>query len=394
MRIVSLVLLLTVGSVLADEANLMTNPAFEQADASGKPTGYELRDAAAYRQQVANPNTDQSGAGIVLESASAGSISQTVAIDPRQGSAFMLRFLAQPHDGFNSGLSMSVEFFGNGGRTAYDGKRVQLLPLIEKARRDLAANGDGKAGGAAVWRDYDLTFYVPFPQVDRLKLTVASAGTGSAAQPGASARPMVRRRGPGKDFVDTTGPDFLVTDFSLTRLPEPVSTVPLSLSPVPQGNLLPIGGRWFYAAKPGETKAPAQFDHTNSDRLLYRDGPNGQCEAPFAGTMSAVLRAGDTDADGNVMTADRPVDDNITVRFDATSMIVHTHGLPNHPTGRCRIIRQGVSPSRDLEIPTGSRSRMRRFISRSIPRKIPPTSPCPPAGSPTARSTWGPSASR
>ncbi len=34
------------------------------------------------------------------------------------------------------------------------------------------------------------------------------------------------------------------------------------------------------------------------------------------------------------MTQDRLVPDNVTVSFDATSMILHTHGVPNHPTGR------------------------------------------------------------
>jgi hypothetical protein len=50
--------------------------------------------------------------------------------------------------------------------------------------------------------------------------------------------------------------------------------------------------------------------------------------------MSATLREGDKDLDGNTVTADRLIADNVTVRFDAQSMILHTHGLPNHPTGR------------------------------------------------------------
>jgi hypothetical protein len=50
--------------------------------------------------------------------------------------------------------------------------------------------------------------------------------------------------------------------------------------------------------------------------------------------MSAYLRAGDKDLTGNIVTEDEFVPDNVTVSFDATSMIVHTHGLPNHPTGK------------------------------------------------------------
>jgi hypothetical protein len=103
---------------------------------------------------------------------------------------------------------------------------------------------------------------------------------------------------------------------------------------VATGRILPLGGRWFYAAKPGETAPPALFDHTNAERLLYRDGPNGQCELPFFENMTATLRAGDKNLSGNSVTADRLVADNVTVRFDGDSMILHTHGLPNHPTGR------------------------------------------------------------
>jgi hypothetical protein len=235
---------------------------------------------------------------------------------------------------------MKVEFFGNGGQTAYDGKIKELFPLIRQARRDLAVNGDGRVGGAAVWRNYVLNFYVPFPQVDRVRLTVATQGGGDvpavrAFQPtnfaggGRGGAPVKR--------LDRGGTAFLVTDFSLTRLPEPaVAAAPsASTGPLPAtGSLLPLGGRWFYAAKPGESQPPALFDHTNGERLLYRDGPGVQCEAPFANNMSATLQPGNVDLQGNTVTSARPVADNVTVRFNANSLILHTHGLPNHPTGK------------------------------------------------------------
>jgi hypothetical protein len=336
------------GLLMAEEPELVSNPSFDQSDFSGKPAGYELGGDAAYRKSLGNPSRDASGSGIVLDgNGSGGSVSQTIPIDPRRGRSFSFRFRGLPRDGFNvpeNGLAMKVEFFGDGGRTAYDGKLKQLFPIVEQARRDLSVNGDMRVGGAAVWRDYVLNFYVPFPQVDRVKLTVACIGGGPAPMetprlPYAyEARPVPGGypRGPRPRLLDTAGHDFLVTDFSLIPLPDPAPAPARGAPPARQDatRFIPLGGRWFYAAMPGETAPPAMFDHTNAERLLYRDGPNGQCEVPFFENMSATLRAGDKDLSGNTVTADRIIVDNVTVRFDAGSMILHTHGLPNHPTGR------------------------------------------------------------
>ncbi len=127
--------------------------------------------------------------------------------------------------------------------------------------------------------------------------------------------------------------EFLVSDFSLLRIsPEPAGSPATEPSDVqPRGTPIAIGGRWFYDAGPGETRVPSEFDSTNAERLLYRDTG---WSAPFAAEMSAWLRAGDKDLGGTIVTADKLVPDNVTVRFDATSMIIHSHGLPNHPTGK------------------------------------------------------------
>jgi hypothetical protein len=336
------------------EANLVRNPSFDQLEGGGNPIGYELDGGATYRKSLGNAKLDVSDAGIAFRGAGpGGSVSQTIGIDPRRGRAFSFRFRGLPQDGFEvpaNGLSMKVEFFGNGGRTAYDGKLKQLFPIVQQARHDMAVNGDLRVGGAAVWRDYVLNFYVPFPQVDRLRLTVSCTGGGEMStdrtqriEPDLSGNGLGTGRGPGgygrgpqPKLLDTGGDNFFVTDFSLTAMLEPVPARAKETPEVTQGvaQLLPLGGRWYYAAKPGETGAPAAFDHSNAERLLYRDGPTGQCEIPFFDNMSATLRAGDKDLAGNTVTADRIVADNVTVRFDADSMILHTHGLPNHPTGR------------------------------------------------------------
>jgi hypothetical protein len=350
------------GSLWADEVNLVRNPSFEELASDGGPAGYELSGSAVYRRSLGDPRTDVSGPGVVLETPpgdssrfhpAGGSVSQTVLINPAQGRALSFRFRGLPQDEFSvaaDGLYMKVEFFGNGGQTAYDGKVKQLFPLIEQARRDLTVNGDGRVGGAAVWRDYVLNFYVPFPQVDRVRLTVASQGGGDApvGNTPVPAHDAGSRGGPPSKRLDTAGRAFFVSDFSLTRLPEPAVSpapvAPIGTQPA-AGALLPLGGRWFYAAKPNETRVPALFDHTNSERLLYRDGPEGRCETPFVNNMSATLHPGNIDLAGNPVTADRLVPDNVTVRFEGGSLIVHTHGLPNHATGR--FPEDGFGPGRD-----------------------------------------------
>jgi hypothetical protein len=230
---------------------------------------------------------------------------------------------------------------------------------VEQARRDLSVNGDLRVGGAAVWRDYVLNFYVPFLQVDRVRLTVSCVGggesfaeSGDGLEHGPASNQFDAGRGSGRSgrgpqpkLLDTGGDAFFITDFSLTALPDPVPAASRN-APAPKKwavQFIPLGGRWFYAAKPGETKAPAVFDEGNAERLLYRDGPNGQCEVPFYNNMSAMLRAGDKDLAGNTVKVDRLVGDNVTVRFEAGSMILHTHGLPNHPTGR--FPEEGFGPS-------------------------------------------------
>src|SRR5262249_48201359 len=134
---------------------------------------------------------------------------------------------------------------------------------------------------------------------------------------------------------------FLITDMSLVRIdglaPAADSAGRVTRS-VSEGsanqrpeNFIPIGGRFFYRTDAGVKNRPARFDHTHTHRLIYHDK---RWRARFAGSMSAWLRAGNLDLDGNVVREDRFIADNVTVSFDAHSMIIHTHALPNHPTGK------------------------------------------------------------
>jgi hypothetical protein len=324
-------LLLGAGIALADPANLVKNAGFEQRTADGKsPAKFILTGQAVYRY-LGDPRKDSSSWGVAFPSARspmvdtspAGSVSQTVShIDTSAGRWFRFAFRGLAQDEFavneDDDLSMRVEYFGNGGQSAYDGKNKPIYPQIRQDRRDLTVNGDFHRGGAAVWRTYELVFRVPFAQIDTLRLSVNFAhGRGGAA-------------------ADSS---FFIDDWSLTRVPDPPTTEPAggespsdgSIARHPVGKLIPVGGRWFYEASGDQTSVPEVFDHTNAERLLYHDN---QYTAPFAGNTEAWLRAGHKDLQGNIVTQDRLITDNVTVEFDDQSMIIHTRGLPNHPTGK------------------------------------------------------------
>jgi hypothetical protein len=305
-------------------ANLVANGNFETPGAdSTHPAHFELTGNVEARY-LGNPAKDISGRGAAFQSAKQagsadaphGAVTQDVTeIDAKAGRWFRFSFRGLPEDQFaveQDGLYMKVEFFGNGGKSAYDGKVKKIYAQIEQARHDLAVNGDRKVGGAAVWQTYSMDFMLPFPQVDQVRLSIGF-DHGSAAS--------------------AAGSEFFITDFSLIRteekLIEPATAA--STADASHEKLIPIGGRWFYKPLTNETQPPKLFDATNVDRLLYHDG---QYSAPFAGMTTAWLRAGDKDAAGKVVDQDEFIADNVTISFDAGSMIIHSRGLPNHPTGK------------------------------------------------------------
>jgi hypothetical protein len=308
------------GSAGAQPVNLAKNPDFRQRTADGRaPADYQITGDVEYRY-LGDPKRDIAGWGVALESAQhAGRVWQTViGIDPSAGRWYRFTFRGLPQSNFavaGGKLEMAVEYFGDSGRTSFDGKSKPIDALIEQDRRDLSVNGDHRVNGAAVWRTYQLDFWLPFPQVNSVRMSV-SFQDGRATTP--------------KDS------EFFVTDFSLTRLADaPADPVPaatqLTLDAAAQRPRISLGGRWFYQLKPGETQAPAAITAANADQLLYHDA---HWQAPFAGSMSTWLRAGDKDSSGQIATQDVFVPDNVTLGLDANALIVHTKGLPNHPTGK------------------------------------------------------------
>ncbi len=303
----------------AQPTNLVSDPMFEKLDDHHSLVAYQIAGDLEWGN-LGDARRDSTTMGVTLQSAKdinhdgsfAGSISQTVAVDPADGRWLRFEIHGLPQDGFaveNDDLYMKAEFFGGG--KSLDGKLEKIYPALRQARKDLSVNGDRHIGGAAVWRNYQLDFYLPFPQIDHVKLTV------------------------GFDYGVGRNPanaGFLISSFSLSHLllAAPSTTRPVEMAK-PPGTLLPLGGRWYYLAKNGQTQPPEEFDASNADRLLYHDAT---WSAPFAGNMSAWLKAGDLDLFGNLVSADQFIEDNVTVRFDDDSLIIHTHNLPNHPTGR------------------------------------------------------------
>jgi hypothetical protein len=307
--------------------NLVKNADFG-VRSDNKPAGFDLTGDVVFRYLG-----DETHGGpwcLALESAHDagdrnrhGSVSQMVSgLNAAAGRWYRFTIRGLPQENFaveDDGLDMKVEFFQ--GDAGFDGKVKRLYSIIQQQRKDLAVNGDRRTGGAAAWHTYQADVMLPSPLIDRVRLTV-EFDHGKAAGKGHS--------------------QFLITDLTLVRIdgPAPAGDSAGTLARrASEGsarkgqpeNLIPISGRFFYRADPGEKAVPARFDHTNADRLIYHDN---RWSAPFAGSMSAWLRAGDLDLDGNVVREDHFVEDNVTVSFDATSMIIHTHGLPNHPTGK------------------------------------------------------------
>ncbi|MFO1092655.1 MAG: YHYH protein [Planctomycetaceae bacterium] len=160
-----------------------------------------------------------------------------------------------------------------------------------------------------------MKFRLPFPEVDTLRLSVGfkdGDGTGDAA-------------------------DFLLDDVQLDLIDDPAEyvaafaerTATPTAPPPALAQLTPIGGRWYYDPRGASAEVPAQFDHTNADRLFYLAD---RLETPFADNMTAWLKRGYLDVNGKSVAQDRFVPDNVVVSFTRTHLVLHSHNLPNHPT--------------------------------------------------------------
>src|SRR5262245_61484941 len=144
-----------------------------QGDAVWTYTGQ--RDEFADRGIAFHAGKDLNGDG-----ARAGSISQDVSgVGGALGRWYRFWFRGMPEGGFKApadGLFMKVDFFAHDGASHRDGVTRQLYPIVERSRKELGINGRFGRNGAEVWKTYALDFKLPFPEVDRVRLTVGFQG--------------------------------------------------------------------------------------------------------------------------------------------------------------------------------------------------------------------------
>lgn len=302
----------------ASPGNLVQNPGFEKG-----ADGYELQGAARIGRVGGSDEFTTQGVIFPGDSRDGGSVSQTIHINQSLGKWLTFRFRGLPEDGFvvpEDALAMRIDFYSKNGTVYMDGVRRLIYREIENDRDGLTINGDFGRSGAAVWRSYSLEELVPFAEVDTVKVTVLYSN-GQATNSFHSSF-----------FID----DFSLVQrkVSLTDKVDPADTHHVAEpAQVDTSKLVSLGGRWYYDPLPGESTAfPLTVNYKNADRLFYK---SDRLINPFAENMTAWLRAGYKDLQGQIVTEDRFVPDNLVLIFkDDGFLTMKAHNLPNHPTAK------------------------------------------------------------
>ena len=332
----------------ATDINLVTNPTFDKPDGSGKaPANFELSGNARWSWVGYSDETQTHGIALKSfssEGSASGEVSQLVTgIDQSKGKWLKFTFRGRAEDGFsvaNDLLGMKIGFYSKNGSNYLDSGTRLIYHEILRDRKDFAVNGNDKKTGADVWRSYQFEELMPFKEVDAVKLSV-SFKNGNATSDKFSS--------------------FYIQDFSLTQSDgssdgrvEPSAKPPVVSSFTSTKGMISLGGRWFYQPIEGEniTLDPAghltsvlTVSEANSKRLFYKDD---RLENPFASNMTAWLRKGYLDVNGQLVTEDRFVPDNVTITFSGSdTMALHVRNIPNHTTAIFpdKIGTQGYNPS-------------------------------------------------
>ena len=245
-----------------------------------------------------------------------GSISQTFdKISPKQGRWYSLRIRGLAQEGFavdKSDLYLKVAFSGKQAGDDLDFIKKKIHGQVQRERKDLKDEGTNRNLGSATWRQYELTFRTPFPEVDQIVATVAFAnGKGKGAKAG-----------------------FWIDDFEMVSISAPAEYVapgkPKAITqPSDLKSLVPLGGRWYYDPQGEARKAPARFDRANSDRLFYL---TDRLEAPFADNLDSWLKPGWLDGQGDMVTKAVYVPDSVVITVTKEHIVMKSKNLPNHPT--------------------------------------------------------------
>jgi len=320
----AIVALASLLAATVDGRNLVENGHFQTADETGKrPAEFMLAGNVSFGI-LGDPSTENNDRGVRLlsginanqDGTPRGSVSTMIKDLRREdGRWFRLRVRGLAQDNFQveqNDLCLKVEFFRDGGKNALDHITKPIYGAIVQDRKALVDAGTNKNLGGTVWRSFDMEFRTPFREVDTLVLTV------------------------GFGHGNGTGPrsEFWINEMELTPIPVPADYIPpkggiVSRRKEALSEMVSLGGRWYFDPRGGDRTPPAEFNSTNADRLFYL---SDRLEAPFQDNMSAWLRKGYLDRDGNIVKEDRFEPDNVTVSFIKTHLVMHTKGLPNHPT--------------------------------------------------------------
>jgi len=311
----------------AREVNLVQNPGFESVSGNNIPDDYELKGAAFWGHL--GGFLDFATNGIIFPGGAwdGGSVGQLIkGIDQSKGRWIMFKFRGLAEDGFTvagDNLKMKIEFYSKNGTDYMDCASRGIYQEIETDRKNLAVNGDYKVHGAAVWRSYELEELIPFKEVDAVRISVVY-GNALATTP--------------------THAAFLIDDWSLVqhsasltgRVDPAVAHPPTPIPPVDESKLISLGGRWYYEPAPGETVAPATtplvVTEENADRLFYE---SDRLINPFLENMTAWLRPGYKDEQGNIVTKDQFIPDNVVLIFKGDGFLtLKSKNIPNHPTAK------------------------------------------------------------
>ncbi|HEY8945098.1 MAG TPA: YHYH protein, partial [Polyangiaceae bacterium] len=303
--------------------NLVRNPGFESAT-NNVPDDYELTGAAKWGRAGGVDEYTTQGILFPGTARDGGSVSQVVhGIDPSKGKWLTFRFRGLAQDGFTvdgDALSMKIEFYSKNGADYLDKVTRLIYREITTDRQNLTVNGDHHEHGAEVWRSYELEELLPYPEVDTVKITVQYAnGTAASAE---------------KSTFYIDGFSLVQRKESLTGKVDPATThKPVATTQPDTSKLTPLGGRWYYEPADGEKFAlPLTVTEDNADRLFYK---SDRLINPFLNNMTAWMRAGYLDLQGNVTTQDRFVPDNVVLIFKGDGFLtMKAHNIPNHPTAK------------------------------------------------------------
>ena len=266
---------------------------------------------------------DSSRAATRTATASAAApLSQTVSgITAKEGRWFRFRIRGMAQDGFHvqrDALFLKVEFFRDGGTNALDHLQKSIYGQIAQERDDLRDQSDQPQPRPGKLAQLRPRLPHPFPRGRYAPFERRLRSRGRARREIRIPHRRIRVD-PHSRSGRVRGPH---------AKPKPDKSRPASDNEA-TNRLVPLGGRWYYDPRGGETAPPKEFDHTNADRLFYR---TDRFEAPFADNMSAWLRKGDLDRSGHLVKKDRFIADNVRLTFTETDLVVHSHNLPNHPT--------------------------------------------------------------